>query len=169
MTEDRAALTRCSLIVAASNSPEPLVHPRHLGRGPVVICDISVPSDVAGAVALERPDVHVIRGGVVRLPLDPTFEIGGISLPPGHSLACMAETLLMGLEGATNHWSVGPVTADGVACIDGAARRHDFQVAELTPRSVQVVNRFFDDLRGRERIPDLVGVGRMPTVAMTGA
>ena len=88
--------------------------PAHLGRGPVVICDISVPSDVTDPVALERPDVHVIRGGVVRLPLDPTFEIGGITLPRGHSLACMAETLLMGLDGATGHWSVGSVTVDGV-------------------------------------------------------
>ena len=135
----------------------------------MVICDISVPSDVADQVLLERPDVHVIRGGVVRLPLDRGFEIGGITLPKGHSLACMAETLLMGLDGATGRGSVGPVTTDGVVQTMAAAARHGFRVADLSRQGVQVVNRFFDDLRGREWTPERIGTVAAPALTMVGS
>jgi predicted amino acid dehydrogenase len=134
----------------------------------VVICDISVPSDVSDSVARERPDIHIFRGGVVRLPLDPDFEIGGISLPRGHSLACMAETLLMGLEGADTHWSVGPVTASGVRQTMAAAERHEFRVADLTRKKTRIVNRFFDELRGRTSAPEPVGSGFWPALTLAG-
>jgi len=62
------------------NSPEPLIHSEHLGTGPVIICDISVPSDVAPDVVQQRPDVVVIHGGIVRLPLNENFVIAGLPL-----------------------------------------------------------------------------------------
>ncbi len=100
VADDIGAIARCQLIVAASNEPEPLIYPWHLADGPVAICDISLPSDVSDEVRRARPDVLVIRGGIVRLPFNHDFSIAGISLPRGHALACMSETLLMGLEGA---------------------------------------------------------------------
>jgi predicted amino acid dehydrogenase len=124
-------ISRCQLVVAASNVPEPLIYPRHLASGPVAICDISLPSDVSEAVRLERPDVLVIRGGVVRLPYDHDFSIGGIALPPGHSLACMAETLLMGLEGLSGNGSIGPVTSEGVMRTMAWARKHGFELGDI--------------------------------------
>jgi acetylornithine/succinyldiaminopimelate/putrescine aminotransferase len=153
LADDCSALIGCDLVVSASNTPEPIIFPPHLGTDPVVICDISLPPDVSEDVLRERPDVRVIRGGVVRLPLDPGFSIAGIGLPPGHSLACMAETLLMGLEEATDNWSVGPVTADGVRRAMAAADAHGFDVADMGLLSTGPVGRFFDELRGRPREP----------------
>ena len=128
--ENPADLAQCQLIVAASNTPEPLIYPEHLGSGPVVICDISLPSNVAEAVTLECPNVLIVKGGVVRLPLDPHFSIGGIPLAPGHVYACMAETLLMGLEGSTDG-SVGPVSVDAVRRAMAMAEKHGFTLADL--------------------------------------
>jgi len=131
VVEDLAAISRCQLIVAASNSPEPLIYPRHLADGPVAICDISLPSDVSEQVRRTRPDVLVIRGGVVRLPCNDDFSIGGIALPRGHALACMSETLLMGLEGLRSNGSVGPVTEEGVRRTLAWADKHGFALADL--------------------------------------
>jgi predicted amino acid dehydrogenase len=130
-TADIGELRRCPLVLSASNAAEPLIYPHHLFEGPTVICDISLPPDVDASVAVERPDVRVIRGGVVRLPRDPDFRIAGAPLDPGLVYACLAETLLMGLEGATQHGSYGPVTAAGVEAALAAARRHGFELGQL--------------------------------------
>jgi acetylornithine/succinyldiaminopimelate/putrescine aminotransferase/predicted amino acid dehydrogenase len=130
VVDDLAALADCSLIVAASSTPEPLIFPEHIGPGPVAICDISLPSNVADAVRLECPNVLVVQGGVVRLPRDDHFSIAGIPLAPGHVYACMAETLLMGLEGSTQG-SIGPVTVDGVRRAVAMADKHGFALADI--------------------------------------
>jgi len=124
------ALRCCSLIVTASNAPEPLIHSEHLGSGPVIICDISVPSDVAPDVIQERPDVEIIHGGVVRLPHNSEFVIAGLPLEKGHVYACMAETLLMGLEGINSHGSYGPVKPEGVRQAMAMAEKHGFELGE---------------------------------------
>ena len=131
VVDDIAAIARCQLIVAASNVPEPLIYPSHLADGPVAICDISLPSDVSDDVHQERPDVLVIRGGIVRLPFNHDFAVAGIALPRGHALACMSETLLMGLEGLTSNGSVGPVTEEGVRRTLGWAAKHGFALADI--------------------------------------
>jgi predicted amino acid dehydrogenase len=131
VVDDLAALADCPLIVTASSTPAPLIHPHHLGRHPVVICDISLPSNVADEVALECPNVRVVQGGVVRLPLDETFAIGGIPLAHGHVFACMAETLLMGLEERWEHASIGPVTVAGVQHAMVVAAKHGFVLGDL--------------------------------------
>ena len=92
----------------------PLIRPEHLAEGPVVICDISVPEDVSPEVAIARPDVLVIKGGLVAVPNDPTFQVGGIPLPDGHAFACMSETMLLGLMGVREHFSYGPVVPEKV-------------------------------------------------------
>ena len=131
VVDDIAAISRCQIIVTASNEPEPLIYPRHLADGPVAICDISLPSDVSDEVRRDRPDVLVIRGGIVQLPSNDDFSVGGIALPKGHALACMSETLLMGLEGVRSNGSVGPVTEEGVRRTLGWAAKHGFQLGDL--------------------------------------
>lgn len=128
------ALREAQLILAASNAPEPLIYPFHLAEGPVVICDISVPADTAASVARERRDVKIIQGGVVSLTgegllANANFEVPGIPLEPGTAFACMAETILLGLEGTTSHYSYGPIEAERVKQSRELARRHGFQLA----------------------------------------
>ena len=117
-------LRSCSLIVTASNATHPLIYPEHLGNSPVVICDLSLPADVAPQIEHKRPDVLVIKGGIVRLPHNEDFVISGIPLEAGHAFACMSETLLMGLEGITSHGSYGTITPEGVAWALSMAKKH---------------------------------------------
>ena len=126
------SLRYCELIVTASNTAEPLIHPEHLSQNPVVICDISVPTDVSQEVYIQRPNAVIIHGGVVRLPRNEDFIIGGLPLDRGHVYACMAETLLMGLEGVNSHGSFGPVKPEGVSRALAMAEKHGFELADIT-------------------------------------
>jgi acetylornithine/succinyldiaminopimelate/putrescine aminotransferase/predicted amino acid dehydrogenase len=121
-----ASLRRANIIVAASNSPTPIIGPQHLGEGPVVICDIALPQDTHPEVMERRPDVSWIRGGVVTLPRNPDWQIGGMPLAPGECFACMAETILLGLEGLTGNFSYGPITRQQVKQIAAIGRKHGF-------------------------------------------
>ncbi len=134
VTDSTEALRRCQLIATATVGAGDLVQPSHLSEGPVAICDISVPSDIAAAVARERPDALVIAGGIVRLQHESGLSLEGLDLPPGHALACLAETLLMGLEGATSHGSYGAITPEGVQRVLALADKHGFVLADLGVR-----------------------------------
>ena len=136
VSETPDALRSCSLIVSASNSADPVVYSQHLGPHRTVICDISLPPDVASEVTLNRSDVVVIKGGVVRLPCDPDLIIPGVPLAPGHVFACMAETLLMGLESIQDHGSYGPLTPARVEWALQMADRQGFTLAELQTTSL---------------------------------
>ncbi|MGH9346496.1 MAG: aminotransferase class III-fold pyridoxal phosphate-dependent enzyme [Vicinamibacterales bacterium] len=136
VTDSLDVLRTCPLIVSASNAPEPVVYLRHLGPHPTVICDVSLPSDVAEEVTAGRGDVVVLNGGVVRLPCDPDLVIPGLPLAPGHVYACLAETLLMGLDGITSHGSYGPLTPECVEWALALADKHGFALAESLTSSL---------------------------------
>jgi acetylornithine/succinyldiaminopimelate/putrescine aminotransferase/predicted amino acid dehydrogenase/phosphohistidine swiveling domain-containing protein len=129
LTEDLSRLQDCRLIVTASNSATPIIQPHHLGRESAVICDISVPDDVAEAVVTERPDVVVLRGGLVAIPNDPEFRVGGMILPEGYSYACLAETLLLGLMGVRDNFSYGPILPEKVRQVMTWAEINGFRLA----------------------------------------
>lgn len=126
---DPALCREASVIVTASNDARPILRAEHLGRGPVVVDDLSVPSDVHPSVHTERPDVRVIRGGIVRTPADPDWWVPGLPLSPGEMYACMAETVLMGFEGHRVHGSLGSLTPERVRETLEMARRHGFRSA----------------------------------------
>ena len=87
--------------------------------------------DVAPKVAEQRPDVLLLEGGAVELPCAPDFFIAGLPLAPGKTYACLAETLLMGLEGERGHGTYGTVTTAGVRKALEAARKHGFRFSRL--------------------------------------
>jgi len=131
VTDDLRELCHCNLIAAASNNPEPLIHPEHLSSEPVVVCDVAVPADVSPEIPLQRPLVTVMRGGLVKLPRNEDFLIAGLDLEPGYVFACMAETLLMGLEGTINSVSFGSIKPEGVNWALQAAQKHGFALGKL--------------------------------------
>jgi predicted amino acid dehydrogenase len=127
LAEDAGALGSCNLILGASNSPDAVITAESLGRGPGVICDVSVPADVHPAVR-DLPQWHVIQGGIVELPADPEFSVRGVPLEPGRSFACMGETLLMGLSGHDRNFSYGRIDVEQVEQALALADRHGFRL-----------------------------------------
>ncbi|MEM9325731.1 MAG: aminotransferase class III-fold pyridoxal phosphate-dependent enzyme [Bacteroidota bacterium] len=131
IAEDLTALKDANLIVAASNSPEPIIFPDTLGEHPTIICDIAVPQDVDDLVKLTKSNVTVIGGGIIELPKNPNFRLGGVPLNPGEAYACMSETMLLGLEDISEHFSYGCVEKTKVKLIAELAQKHGFSIGKL--------------------------------------
>ncbi|HEY5706678.1 MAG TPA: aminotransferase class III-fold pyridoxal phosphate-dependent enzyme [Terrimicrobiaceae bacterium] len=70
-----------------------------------ILCDISRPRSVTKSINSRRPDVLVLDGGIVELPGCP--NIGPYGLKAGTAYACMAETILLALEGHFENTSIG--------------------------------------------------------------
>jgi predicted amino acid dehydrogenase len=96
-----------------------------------VLCDISRPSNVSPVLRAARPDVLVLDAGIVELPGKPDIGLE-YGLPPGSTYACMAETMLLGLE---RYFVAGSVGTDlrpaFILELQNLARKHGFHLAAL--------------------------------------
>ncbi|MEV0030204.1 aminotransferase class III-fold pyridoxal phosphate-dependent enzyme [Nocardia sp. NPDC050793] len=125
VSEDMAALRDCHVVLTATNSAVPLVTADLLAADrPVLVCDLAVPGDVDPAVA-ERPNITLVSGGRMLLPLGQTPPFPETGLPPGVVYACMAETVLLGFEPGTASPSYGGLTVAGVHAARELAARHE--------------------------------------------
>jgi predicted amino acid dehydrogenase len=132
-TTDLAPAVRASdLIFLATSTPEPLLDTRMV-RGGTVVCDLSRPPNV-GDDLHRREDVMVIDGGIVEVPGRPNlgFHFG---LASGHAYACMAETMMLGLEQRYEHTSMGRDLQEGTLdLLRTLATKHEFRLADLRAR-----------------------------------
>lgn len=70
-----------------------------------VITDVARPLDLPPAEVAKRPDVLVIESGEIQLPGE--VKMKNIGLPPGVAYACLAETIVLALEGRFENFTVG--------------------------------------------------------------
>jgi acetylornithine/succinyldiaminopimelate/putrescine aminotransferase/predicted amino acid dehydrogenase len=126
VSTDLSLCSQVDVIISASNESSAILRAEHLSYGTTIIVDLAVPGDVAACVAARRPRAVVLRGGVIRTPANPEWQVPGIPLEPGEMFACMAETALMGLENSGTAGSVGALTPERVRYTLELARRHGF-------------------------------------------
>lgn len=120
------AVADADLVVLTTSAPDALLKPDDLKTGSIV-CDVSVPKNMAGKFD-DRPDVVIIEGGRVKLPFPPSMSTD-IGTRPGVVYACMAETMLLALEGRFESFSLGDsIRTENVAEIGALAAKHGFQV-----------------------------------------
>ncbi len=123
-----ADLKQAAVILSVTSASGAIIEPEHLRPGSV-ICDVSRPRDVSSRVAVERPDVLVIDGGMVDVPgpVDFHFDFG---FPPGKAYACMAETMALTLEGRFESFTLGKdIRLERVEEITRLAGEHGFQLS----------------------------------------
>lgn len=70
-----------------------------------VITDVARPLDLPAAEVAKRPDVLVIESGEIQLPGE--VKMKNIGLPPGVVYACLAETIVLALEGRFENYTIG--------------------------------------------------------------
>ncbi|MDR7433584.1 MAG: glycerol-3-phosphate acyltransferase [Armatimonadota bacterium] len=107
ITTDLRRIREADVIFTATNTPEAVVYPEHVREG-ALIYDLGRPADVHPSVA-QVPRVEVIPGGVVRPPGNPTGRID-LGYGPGLFPACLAETVIIALDGAYERRSLGERT-----------------------------------------------------------
>jgi predicted amino acid dehydrogenase len=120
-------LAQADLILSVTSSIGPIIHTEHIKPG-AVVCDVARPRDVSCAVAATRDDVLVIEGGMVEVPgsVDFHFDFG---FPPGMAYACMAETMILALEGRYESFTLGKqIEVEKVHEITQLATKHGFRL-----------------------------------------
>lgn len=133
VSEDLVALRDCDIVVTATNAAvPPIIAELLVGAGPMLVCDLAVPGDVAGEVA-ELAGISVLAGGRIRLPLNQAPELPELGLAPGVVYACLAETLALGFEPATASPSYGALSVRGVRAARALAGRHGLRPTSTHP------------------------------------
>jgi acetylornithine/succinyldiaminopimelate/putrescine aminotransferase/predicted amino acid dehydrogenase len=95
-----------------------------------VICDVARPLDVLNKMAGVRDDVLVFEGGLMRLPGNIRFgDQNVLGYPEGVNLACLSESIVLAMEGATRNYSVGNrISYSEALVIYAAALKHGFSL-----------------------------------------
>ncbi len=106
-TTGYGVLREADAIFTATSSPRPVIFPEHVREGCLII-DLGRPYDADDSVKA-MPGAEVIPGGVVRLPGNPSWNIN-LGYGPGLVPACLAETVIIALDGCTQRVSLGDRT-----------------------------------------------------------
>lgn len=145
------------IIISASSAGGNIIKPQHIKPG-TLICDVALPHDAGRNVAKLRPDVLVIEGGLVKPPGDTNFNYD-FGYPPGICLACMAETMILALEGRFENFSLGrSIKVEKVEEITRLAKKHGFSLAGL---------RSFDEMVTLEKIAQVRQLAKKTRVKKT--
>jgi predicted amino acid dehydrogenase len=104
-TNPSAALAEMDVIVTATSAAGHKVLDIMQVKPGCVITDVARPLDMSPEDIAKRPDVLVIESGEVELPGE--VRMKNIGLPDGVVYACLAETIVLALEGRYENFTVG--------------------------------------------------------------
>jgi predicted amino acid dehydrogenase len=92
------------IVTATSAAGKKILHIEKVKPG-CVITDVARPLDLSPEDVAKRPDVLYIESGEILLPGNPKFK--EIGLPPKVAFACLAETIVLALEGRFEVFTIG--------------------------------------------------------------
>jgi acetylornithine/succinyldiaminopimelate/putrescine aminotransferase/predicted amino acid dehydrogenase len=128
-TTNLSAVAEGQVVVTALNAVEAPLTAGHFAREGIV-CDLSVPASVQPGTAAARPDLLLIKGGIVSLPFAEDLEIVGFPLPRGQTYGCIAEAMLLGFDDIRDTSFTGSLTVEHVTRVAAMATRHGFTLAD---------------------------------------
>ena len=124
----RTSLQEADIVITVTSALDFLIEPGDLKPG-AVVCDVARPRNVSRDVSLKRNDVLVIEGGVINVPGDVDFHFN-FGFPPHTSYACMAETMILALDGRYENFSLGrSLDINKINLISQLADKHNFKMA----------------------------------------
>jgi predicted amino acid dehydrogenase len=122
------AIQQADLVVTVTSAIDTVIDAYYLKAG-AVVCDVARPRDVSRQVVEARGDVLVIEGGLVTVPGEADFGFD-YGLPHHLTFGCMAETMVLALEGRFEDYSLGrDLTMEQVEEMAELGHRHGFRLA----------------------------------------
>ena len=126
-----------------------------------VITDVARPLDLPASEVAKRPDVLVIESGEIQLPGKVSMK--NIGLPPNVAYACLAETIVLALDGRFENFTVGRnIEWEKVREIYRLGLKHGMKLAAISG-----VNGVFSDA-DIERVRELALAKRAATSKTAG-
>lgn len=130
-TNPSAALSDMDVIVTATSAAGHKVLDIMAVKPGCVITDVARPLDLSAEEVAKRPDVLVIESGEVELPGEVTSR--SIGLPDGVVYACLAETIVLALDGRYENFTVGRnIEWEKVKEIYRLGLRHGMRLATIS-------------------------------------
>ncbi len=113
-----------------------------------VITDVARPLDLSAEDVARRPDVLVVESGEIELPGD--VHMRNIGLPRGVAYACLAETVVLALEGRYERFTVGrDISWEQVKEIYRLGLKHGMKLATISGINGPITEQDFDAIRDR--------------------
>jgi acetylornithine/succinyldiaminopimelate/putrescine aminotransferase/predicted amino acid dehydrogenase len=125
ITHNLNDFTNCQATIVATSSATPFLKSSHFSPNAIVY-DVSIPVSCTQELINNAKNIKVLLGGIVALPNNEKIDIKGFPLDGGELFACMAETLLIGLEGIKGNYSYGSLNINQIAEIDEIAEANGF-------------------------------------------
>lgn len=141
VSEKMASVKKSNLITLLTASANNIIEADML-KPNAVILDGTQPRNTSPELLIQRPDITVIDGGIISIP-GITLKNGSIGLPLHHYYACFSETLLLALDGQSEHFSVGNPTLEQAEYIDNLSKKHKmfgFDLADFTSFGLPLKN-----------------------------
>jgi Predicted dehydrogenase len=111
-----------------------------------VITDVARPLDIPPEDVAKRPDVLVIESGEIELPGE--VRMKNIGLPPKVAYACLAETIVLALEGRYETFTVGrEIEWEKVRDIYKMGLKHGMKLASISGVNGVYTDEDFDRVR----------------------
>jgi predicted amino acid dehydrogenase len=118
------------IVTATSGAGKKVLDIMQLKPG-CVVTDVARPLDLPPEEVAKRPDVLVIESGEITLPGE--VRMKNIGLPPGVAYACLAETIVLALEGRFESYTVGRnIEWEKVHQIYRLGLKHGMQLAAIS-------------------------------------
>jgi predicted amino acid dehydrogenase len=118
------AIKNADVIIVTTSAPEALIDLNELKKG-AIICDISIPKNITETS--KRNDIISFAGGLIKLPFEVDFGTK-TGLPKGVIYGCIAETMLLTMEGNFINYSIGDkISLDKLDEIGNIANAYGFK------------------------------------------
>jgi len=144
------AVQNADVIVTVTSSLDTVIDADDLKPG-AVVCDVARPRDVSREVAEKRNDVLIIEGGIVEVPGDVNFNFN-FGFPRKTSYACMAETMMLSMEGRYENFTLGrELTIAQIEEITEIANKHGFKLAGFRSFEREVTQEQIEKIKANAR------------------
>ena len=142
----KSCLHKADVVIAVTSAVDFIIDPADLKSG-AVVCDVARPRNVSRNVSAQRNDVLVIEGGVIHVPGNVDFHFN-FGFPPQTCFACMAETMILALEGRYENFTLGRnLVPSQIDTISGLAKKHGFTLAGFRNFEHAVTKEMIESIR----------------------
>ncbi len=145
-TDPSAAIDDMDVIVTATSAAGLKVLDIMSVKPGCVITDVARPLDMSAEEVAKRPDVLVIESGEIELPGE--VRMKNIGLPDNTVYACLAETVVLALEGRYENFTVGrSISWPKVKEIFQLGLKHGMKLATISGVNGPYTDEDFDRVR----------------------